>query len=116
MTPIVAERPTFTRDQITSATTAAKRFAEIRRKAKVEPQFISEHNEIDSVVLDYETYEQMWRELYELREIEIELRAERRLRDDACEPVLLEELKGPEGYAEFEAIDPELISDAELFE
>lgn len=116
MTPIITERPTFTRDQITSATMAAKRFSEIRRKAKVEPQFISEHNEIDSVVLDYETYEEMWKELYELREIEVELRAEHRLYADAPEPILLEELKGPGGYAEFEAIDPDCIPDAELFE
>ena len=61
-------KPVFSRHQIISATQAAKNFGEVRRRAKVEPQFISDRNEIDTVVLDYQTYEDMYDELTNRRE------------------------------------------------
>ena len=48
---VVFEKPRFSVDQMTSATDAAKRFAEVRKRAKKEPQYITDHNVVDSVIL-----------------------------------------------------------------
>lgn len=52
-------KPTFGKDQIVSATTVNKEFSEVRKRTKSMPQFVSDHNEIDTVILDYQTYEKM---------------------------------------------------------
>ncbi len=45
-----------------------KSLLKLGKKAVYEPQFISDHNEIKSVVLNYEEYERMYREIDDLRE------------------------------------------------
>lgn len=52
-------KPTFGKDQIVSATTVNKKSSEVRKRTKSMPQFVSDHNEIDTVILDYQTYEKM---------------------------------------------------------
>lgn len=52
-------KPAFGKDQIVSATTVSKKFSEVRKRTKSMPQFVSDYNEIDTVILDYQTYEKM---------------------------------------------------------
>ena len=60
-------RPQFKTTQMISATEASKRFGALRRRAKVEPQAILEHNSIDLVLMSYDDYEEMFKELQSLR-------------------------------------------------
>lgn len=111
-------KPRLNVDQIISATYASKRFGEIRKKAKELPQFISENNHIDTVVLDYKAYETMYAEIEELREIAWEISIARRLEkaNTTNARYSLQEVMGEEEYEEFCKIDPNSISDEELFE
>lgn len=120
MTPAVLEKPTFTRDQIVSATVASKEFSALRKRARTSPQYISGRNGIDSVLLDYETYERMYGELQYFRELELgRIAAERVVAADADpdhRPIPFREAIGEDAYEAFEAIDADAISDTELFE
>ena len=53
MSPLVLEKPVFTKDQVVSATEASKSLSAIRKRAKRAPQFIADHNDIDTVIIDY---------------------------------------------------------------
>ena len=114
------EKPTFGREQIVPATTAGKRFAEVRRKAKSNPQFISDHNEIDTVVLNYGAYEKMYMELNYLRELQFYAIAASRIEEGDQNPnrygKSLREVMGEEEYKEFQQLDPSAIPDEDLFE
>lgn len=113
-------KPTFSRDQIIPASIAGRKFGEVRKRAKRMPQFISEHNEIDSVVLDYRTYERMFAELEEFREKQFYAVAAERVRaSDAGasrKGRSLQEVMSEEEWAEFDAMDSECIADEDLFE
>jgi len=50
MSPLVLEKPVFTKDQVVSATEASKSLSAIRKRAKRAPQFIADHNDIDTVI------------------------------------------------------------------
>ena len=119
MAPEVLEKPTFTRDQIVSATTASKEFSALRKRARKAPQYISGRNGIDSVLLDYETYERMYGELQHFHEKELDRVAAARVAaadaDSHHRPLSFREAVGEDAYAAFEAIDPEAVSDEELF-
>jgi len=112
------DKPHFNVDQVNSATYASKRFGEIRKKAKELPQFISENNSVDTVVLDYKDYEQMYAELQALREMTWELEVARRLEkaDSTNVRYRLQDVMSEDEYREFSNIEPESIPDAELFE
>lgn len=115
----ISDKPKFDVDQVTSASKAAKKFAKVRRNAKVNPQFISQNNQMDSVVQSYESYEKMYIELEYLRELFFELQLSNRIQKANENPELrftLKEVMGEEGYAAFQKIDPNTISDEELFE
>ena len=56
MSPLVLEKPVFTKDQVVSATEASKSLSTIRKRAKRAPQFIADHNDIDTVIIDYAAY------------------------------------------------------------
>lgn len=120
MCALAAYKPTFGKDQIVSATFVCKKFSEIRKRAKDAPLFISDRNEIDTVILDYQTYENMYAELEYLRERQFYVRAAKRLAegdvDPRREPIDLEDALGKKGFAEYSSIDPEAISDEDLFE
>lgn len=115
---IALDKPRLNVDQIISATYASKRFGEIRKKAKQLPQYISENNVVDTVVLDYKAYEDMYSELQVLRELIWEINIARRLEEADKSPVRysLKEVMGESHYEEFLKIKPDAISDEELFE
>lgn len=112
------DKPRLNVDQIVSATYASKRFGEVRKKAKELPQFISENNCVDTVVLDYKAYESMYAEIQALREIAWKIDIERRLEkaDKTNVRYSLQEVLGEKEYSEFQNIDANSISDEELFE
>ncbi|MHB8984044.1 MAG: type II toxin-antitoxin system Phd/YefM family antitoxin [Carboxydocellales bacterium] len=63
-------KPTFTREQVISASHASKHFGDLRKRAKDLPQFISDNGDIDTVVLAYEYYEKLYLRLTELEALE----------------------------------------------
>ncbi|KQX57278.1 MULTISPECIES: hypothetical protein [unclassified Paenibacillus] len=63
---------TFTADQLVSSTTASKKFGELRRKAKDLPQFITENGVVDTVLVGYPYFEQMFERLTQLEQQEEE--------------------------------------------
>lgn len=69
MVAVTMEKPTFSKDQIISSSDVAKKFGEARRKAKSNPIFITEKGNIDTVLLDYDYFEQMYSRLIELEKI-----------------------------------------------
>lgn len=110
------DKPKFTVDQVIPASKAAKKFAEVRKNAKLSPQFISQNNSIDSVVQSYEDYERMYMELETLRELVTNLKLSDRIQEGAKRHYTLQEVMGDKAYAEFQKIDPNIISDEDLFE
>lgn len=109
----------FGRDQIVSSSQAGKNFGEMRKRARKEPLYVSDRNTIDTVIVDYETFEDMAVELEELREQRFYAKVAQRLRegsiDDDRQSVGLEEAMGEDGYAAWLQLDPDAISDEELF-
>lgn len=116
---MVMKKPNFTVDQVTAASKASRRFGELRKSAKKIPQFISENNTIDSVLLDYKQYEEMFMELEVLRELTWELNLANRLQKADAPPndrYGLQEVLGEEEYKELQGIDPNAVPDDELFD
>lgn len=64
------ERPNFNVDQMTSASDAEKQFGRVRKNAKLHPQAITDNGKIDSVILDYNYYEELYCRIQELEEQE----------------------------------------------
>lgn len=64
------KKPSFTNEQLTSAGNAAKKFGQIRKRAKQEPQFIMDNGTVDSVILDYKYFEEIYERLMVLEEAE----------------------------------------------
>ena len=114
--PLVLEKPVFTKDQVVSATEASKSLSAVRKRAKRAPQFIADHNDIDTVIIDYAAYEEMYGALQYLRDAQIDRIAADRLNRGIHEFVPLEEALTAEEHAEFEALDPDAVSDEDLFE
>lgn len=63
---------TFTADQLVSSSIASKKFGELRKKAKVLPQIITENGAVDTVLVGYPYFEHMFERLTELEEQEEE--------------------------------------------
>ena len=120
MSTVIMARPTFSVDQMISATDASKKFAEVRRRAKNEAQFVTDHNAVDSVILSYEDYESMYAELEKLREIVFLQRVATRLGLRDIDPnrrrLSMREGMGEDLYREFQSYDADMIPDEELFE
>ncbi|OIK06468.1 antitoxin VbhA family protein [Bacillus sp. MUM 13] len=64
------EKPSFTADQLVSASVAAKSFGSLRKKAKHVPQFITDNGVVGEVLLDYKQYEELYGRLRKLEESE----------------------------------------------
>lgn len=64
------EKPTFTKEQLITASLASKQFGELRKRAKIHPMFITDNGEVDTVVVGYEYFEQMFQRLKELEQQE----------------------------------------------
>lgn len=67
---IIEMKPTFTADQLVSSSEASKKFGELRKKAKHLPQFITENGTVDTVLVGYSYYEQLFERLSQLEEQE----------------------------------------------
>lgn len=59
-------KPNITKDQIVKSSVASKNFGQYRRKAKLNPIYISDNGDIDTVLLAYDYFEQMYERLLEL--------------------------------------------------
>lgn len=110
----------FSKDRVVSATQASKNFGECRRRAKREPLFVTDRNaSIETVIVDYDEFEAMAVELEQLRLQRLYDTAADRLaaidRDPEGETVPFSEMLGPDDYEAFLALDPDEISDEELF-
>jgi len=68
----VMDKPTFNKDQLITSSEASKRFGDLRKKAKNEPQFITENGNVETVVLDYCYFESLYIRLMELEQKEEE--------------------------------------------
>lgn len=64
------KEPTFTKEQLITASKASKHFGELRKKAQVNPMFITDNGDIDTVVLGYKFFANMYQRLSELEELE----------------------------------------------
>lgn len=64
------EKLTFTKEQLVSASLASKQFGELRKKAKIHPMFITDNGDVDTVMVGYEYFEQMYQRLKELEQLE----------------------------------------------
>jgi PHD/YefM family antitoxin component YafN of YafNO toxin-antitoxin module len=113
-------RLVFGRDQIVTSSQASKNFGEIRRRAKKAPLYVTGRNSIDTVIVDYEVFEDMAVELEHLREQQFYASLSQRLRegdaDTARESVSLADAMGEAAYADFLGIDPDVVPDEDLFE
>ena len=58
----------FSADQIISASDAAKRFGELKKRAALKPQFILSGGKVEAVVVDFKQYEAQMKRLQELEE------------------------------------------------
>lgn len=118
---VVADgRLAFSRDQVISSTQASKNFGECRRRAKREPLFVTDRNaSIETVIVDYDEFEAMAVELERLRLDRLYATAAMRLAEADANPedtlVSFEEMLGDESYQAFLEIDPDEMSDEELF-
>lgn len=66
------EKLTFTKEQLITASLASKQFGELRKKARMHPMFITDNGDIDTVIVGYEYFEQMFQRLKELEQQEEE--------------------------------------------
>jgi PHD/YefM family antitoxin component YafN of YafNO toxin-antitoxin module len=69
---MATHKPSFHVDQLVSSSDASKKFGELRKRAKLEPQFITENGSVDTVLVGYDYFEKMYQRLKELEEREEE--------------------------------------------
>lgn len=122
MVAVIDKKLVFGRGQVLTSTQASKNFGEARRRARKEPQFVSDRNDgIDTVIVGFDEFEAMAVELEELREERLYALATARLAQCDADPnqksVPVEDVMGRERYEALlaaEAADP--TPDSELFE
>lgn len=59
-------KPVITKDQIVKSSIISKRLGQYKEKAKENPVYISDNGSIDTVLLSYDYYENMYKRLAEL--------------------------------------------------
>ena len=87
---------TITKDQIVKSSVASKNFYQYTNRAKIEPIYISENGNIDTVLIGYNYFEQILQRLSELEELqEVRILSERidRLEDNPSLSVLWKDVK-----------------------
>ncbi len=122
MVAVIDKKLVFGRGQVLTSTQASKNFGEARRRARKEPQFVSDRNDgIDTVIVGFDEFEAMAVELQELREERIYAVAAARIAEAGADPnrktIPLEDVMGRGRYEAMlaaEAADP--TPDPELFE
>ncbi len=122
MVAVVDKKLVFGRDQVLTSTQASKNFGEARRRARREPQFVSDRNDgIDTVIVGYDEFEAMAVELEELKKERLYATAAARLAQCDADPnhkgIPVEDVLGRdyfEALVAAEAVDP--TPDSVLFE
>ena len=122
MVAVIVKKLVFGREQVLTSTQASKNFGEARRRARREPQFVSDRNDgIDTVIVGFDEFEAMAVELEQLREERLHAIAAARLAkgdaDSNRKGIPFSDTVGRERFEamlEAESTDP--ISDEELFE
>lgn len=121
MVAVIDKKLVFGRDQVLTSTQASKNFGEARKRARREPQFVSDRNNgIDTVIVGYDEFEAMAVELEELREERLyAIAAQRILQHDAGadQGIPFNDVVGDAAFDSL--VDNEAaseISDEELFE
>ncbi|ANU16305.1 hypothetical protein BBI11_04195 [Planococcus maritimus] len=115
----LGHKPFITSDQITPVSKAVKNFSDLRKAAKEKPQYLSVHDRIDSVLLDFKEYERLHKELEYYRKLCLKLEITNRVSElDAAPEILvpLREVVGEKAYARILAIDSDEIADNGLFD
>jgi PHD/YefM family antitoxin component YafN of YafNO toxin-antitoxin module len=64
----ILKKPVFTKDQMVNSTDVARRFSEVKLKAKKAPLGIFDRGGLSAVLMDYEQYEEMFLKIQELEE------------------------------------------------
>ncbi|CAM4153119.1 hypothetical protein L1N85_08170 [Paenibacillus alkaliterrae] len=67
---LAMSKPTFDVDQLVTSSDASKKFGELRRKAKELPQYITDNGTVDTVLIGYDLFEQIYDRLTRLEEEE----------------------------------------------
>lgn len=66
----------FGRDQLVNTATISRQFSKVKLLAKVKPLFITDNGNVDSVLLSYEAYEEMYNRIQSLEQEILDYRAE----------------------------------------
>lgn len=62
-------KPNITIDQMVKSSEAAKKFGEMRKRAKKAPLYITENGTVDTVLLSYNEYEYMYELISEFEKV-----------------------------------------------
>lgn len=122
MVAVVDDKLVFGRGQVLTSTQASKNFGEVRRRARKEPQFVSDRNNgIDTVIVSFDEFEAMAVELERLREERLYATAAARLARGDADPnragSLFADVVGRDAFDAMVAAEAaDSVSDAELFE
>ncbi len=65
----VLSKPNITVDQMVKSSEAAKKFGEMRKRAKEAPLYITENGTIDTVLISYSDYEYMYELISEFEKV-----------------------------------------------
>ncbi|MFM9278606.1 type II toxin-antitoxin system Phd/YefM family antitoxin [Paenibacillus jiagnxiensis] len=65
-------KPKFDVDQMISSSEASKKFGELRKKAQQLPQYITDNGTVETVLIGYKMFEQLYDRLTQLEEQEEE--------------------------------------------
>ncbi len=63
-------KPSLNVDQLVSSKDASKKFGEVRKKAQEVPQFVMDNGSVDTVIIGYDLYEEMYDRLTQLEQAE----------------------------------------------
>lgn len=75
---VLMEKPKFDQDQFITSTEVSRKFSIIRKQAKEKPLVVTDNGRFDTVILDYQLYENMYSRLNELEEqLEIQVLSKR---------------------------------------
>lgn len=69
---MIHTKPLITKDQIVKSSVISKRLGQYKEKAKESPVYISDNGSIDTVLLSYDYYENLYKRLMELESNEEE--------------------------------------------
>lgn len=120
MVAVMENKLVFGRDQVVTSTQASKNFGDMRRRARTEPQFVSDRNDgIDTVIVSFDTFEAMAVELQQLREEHLYAVAAARLlaADPSAKGIPVKDVIGADEFAKMvEAEAADSVPDSELFE